>query len=124
MTIPAHEWPGSARGWQRQSVTSPLVDSSLLRNSGGSIDPYDLILAADAGRFFEHADANLQRRLDRCFSVLRSDPRKHNNIKRLKGDFSHLLRYRIGDWRVVYRIEDAARRVVVVNIAHRRDVYE
>ncbi|MGD0387617.1 MAG: type II toxin-antitoxin system RelE/ParE family toxin [Tepidisphaeraceae bacterium] len=105
-------------------MTSPLADSSLSKSSGGSIDLYDLILAADAGRFFERADANLQRRLDRCFSVLRSEPRKHNNIKRLKGEFSHLLRYRVGDWRVVYRIEDAARLIVVVNIAHRRDVYE
>jgi mRNA interferase RelE/StbE len=103
---------------------SPRVDSSHLKSSGGSISHYDLILAADAGRFFERADPTLQRRLDRCFALLRSEPRKHNNIKRLKGEFSHLLRYRIGDWRIVYRIEDAARRVVIVNIAHRRDVYE
>jgi mRNA interferase RelE/StbE len=95
-----------------------------LRNSGGNIDPYELILAVDAGRFFERADPSLQRRLDRCFAALRAEPRKHNNIKRLKGEFSHLLRFRVGDWRVVYRIEEAARRVVVVNIAHRREIYE
>jgi mRNA interferase RelE/StbE len=83
-----------------------------------------LILAADAARFFDRADAALQRRLDRCFAILRSNPRATNNIKRLKGEFSHLSRYRVGDWRVVFRIEHGARRVVVVNIAHRREVYE
>jgi mRNA-degrading endonuclease RelE of RelBE toxin-antitoxin system len=32
------------------------------------------------------------------------------------------LRYRVGDWRVIYRIED--HRVVILSIAHRREVYE
>jgi mRNA interferase RelE/StbE len=71
-----------------------------------------------ARRFFERADAPLQRKLDRCFDQLR------RNIKRLKGEFAAYRRYRVGDWRVIYRIEEARRRVIVLDIAHRRDVYE
>ena len=33
-------------------------------------------------------------------------------------------RIRIGDYRVVYEIDDAAKTVDVTRIAHRRDVYE
>ena len=38
-------------------------------------------------------------------------------------DTGELWRYRVGDWRVVARIEDEVVRVLVVRIGHRRDVY-
>ena len=42
----------------------------------------------------------------------------------LKGSGSlPLWRYRVGDWRVVANIDDDARRVLVLRVAHRRDVY-
>ena len=34
-----------------------------------------------------------------------------------------LWRYRVGDWRIVVRIEDDILRVLVLRIAHRREVY-
>jgi len=30
----------------------------------------------------------------------------------------------VGDWRVVYRVDDKLNRVFVASIAHRREVYE
>jgi mRNA interferase RelE/StbE len=33
-------------------------------------------------------------------------------------------RVRVGDWRVVYIVDDAAKLVSVTRIAHRREVYE
>ena len=54
------------------------------------------------------------------------DPRSIGT--RLKGTGGHpgsapLWRYRIGDWRIVVRIEDDVLRVLVLRIAHRRKVY-
>ena len=49
---------------------------------------------------------------------------RHNNIKRLSGKLTGRLRYRVGDWRVIYRIDDTARQVHVLVIAHRSEVYE
>ena len=34
-----------------------------------------------------------------------------------------LWRYRVGDWRIVVRIEDEVLRVLVLRIAHRREAY-
>ena len=34
-----------------------------------------------------------------------------------------LWRYRVGDWRIVVRIEDEVLRVLVLRIVHRREVY-
>ena len=85
---------------------------------------YQINLSERAKRFFERADAPLQRRLDRCFDQLKADPRRHPNIKALSGAYSGYFRYRVGDYRVVYAIDQSARAVQIVVIAHRREVYE
>lgn len=85
---------------------------------------FDVILSPEAQEFYAAADRPLVRKLARCFTALERESRRHNNIKRLTGELAGLFRYRVGDWRVVYRIDDGARRVLVLVIAHRREVYE
>lgn len=41
----------------------------------------------------------------------------------LKGEHDGYWRWRIGDWRVIARIEDARITILVVRVAHRRDAY-
>ena len=41
----------------------------------------------------------------------------------LRGDLEGLWSARRGTYRVLYRIDDARREVVVLRVAHRRDVY-
>lgn len=41
----------------------------------------------------------------------------------LTGDHAGFWRWRIGDYRVVARIEEARITILVVRVAHRRDVY-
>lgn len=49
------------------------------------------------------------------------DPRIRGHA--LTGNFSGLWRYRVGDWRVIVKIEDGRLVIVVVAIGNRRDVY-
>ena len=81
-------------------------------------------LAPSPRHFYARAQRPLARRLARCFRQLEIDPRRHNNIKSLKGSFVGLHRFRVGDWRVVYRIDDDQGVVYVLDIAHRSNVYE
>ncbi len=53
--------------------------------------------------------------------ALESDPRP-SGCKKLVGS-DHTYRLRIGDYRVVYDIQDDILIVLVVRIRHRRDVY-
>jgi mRNA interferase RelE/StbE len=55
---------------------------------------------------------------------LEESPRQHPNIKALKGELAGRYRYRVGDYRVIYRIDDDAADVIVLLIKHRRDAYE
>jgi mRNA interferase RelE/StbE len=81
------------------------------------------VLSEKAARFYESASGALAGRLDRCFRWLAAEPRRHPNIKSLRGRLAGCLRYRVGDYRVVYRIDDSLRVVTVLLIAHRREAY-
>ncbi len=85
---------------------------------------YEILLTKEAQHFYEEADPVLVRKLHRCFEYLQNDPYQHPNIKRLKGPLAGHLRYRVGDWRVVYQIHEHEQRIIVLLIAHRRDVYQ
>jgi mRNA interferase RelE/StbE len=63
------------------------------------------------------------RRLNRCFEQLRQNPYENPNIKRLKGPLQGYFRYRVGDWRVVYEVDEEKRVVTVLLIVHRSSAY-
>ncbi|BAY90721.1 MULTISPECIES: type II toxin-antitoxin system RelE family toxin [unclassified Tolypothrix] len=85
---------------------------------------YSVILSAEAEEIYASADQALAKKVVRCFEQLEQNPRFHPNIKPLKGDLAGYYRYRIGDYRVIYQVNDETNEVIVNNIAHRRDVYE
>lgn len=85
---------------------------------------FEVELSKEAREIFALVPRPLERKLTRCFLQLERDPKHHSNIRRLKGKLAGLLRYRVGDWRVIYAIDDAAQLVKVLTIAHRSEVYE
>ena len=84
---------------------------------------YSVELGRVARRTFERAAASLQRRLDRCFDRLKVEPHFDGNIKPLKGKLAGHYRYRVGDYRVIYRIDEHGSVVHVLKIAHRSEAY-
>lgn len=60
-------------------------------------------------------------RIAEAIDALANDPRRPGTRK-LAGSES-LYRLRVGDYRVVYEIEDERLIVVVVKVGHRREVY-
>ncbi|MDP1728368.1 MAG: type II toxin-antitoxin system RelE/ParE family toxin [Bacteroidota bacterium] len=54
---------------------------------------------------------------------LTDNPRPHN-CKKLKGKYSDLWRIRIGNYRVIYVIDDAIRIVDVQEVGDRKDIYD
>jgi mRNA interferase RelE/StbE len=85
---------------------------------------FEVQLSSKASDFYRKVDKPLARKLARCFEQLERDPRHHPNAIPLAGTLAGSYRYRVGDYRVLYRIGDQQQSVHVVNIAHRSDVYE
>lgn len=62
-----------------------------------------------------------QRRIDARILALADDPRPSGG-KSLVGQ-DNLYRIRVGDYRIVYRIQDSDLLILVIRIGHRKDVY-
>jgi mRNA interferase RelE/StbE len=65
-------------------------------------------------------DASLLRRFERAIGLLQTEPRPAGCTK-LTG--LPYWRIRVGDYRVVYRIQDEVLIVLIVEIGHRREIY-
>jgi mRNA interferase RelE/StbE len=83
---------------------------------------YSLEIRQSAQRELDALDDALFTRIDRKILALADNPRPPG-CKKLKG-YKDQWRVRVGDWRVVYIIDDEARLVSITRIAHRREVYE
>ncbi|MBE9001136.1 type II toxin-antitoxin system RelE/ParE family toxin [Nostoc sp. LEGE 12447] len=85
---------------------------------------YNVVLSAKAEEIYATADQALAKKVARCFEQLEQNPRFHPNVKPLKGDFAGYYRYRIGNYRVIYQVDDGTNQVMVTTIAYRREAYE
>ncbi|MEX0778015.1 MAG: type II toxin-antitoxin system RelE/ParE family toxin [Phycisphaeraceae bacterium] len=82
---------------------------------------YGLILKPSAQKQLRRLSKPLQSRIIDKLSEMQTAPRPAGAVK-LTGA-SAAWRVRVGDYRIVYEIDDAAQRLVVTIIAHRREVY-
>ena len=83
---------------------------------------YAVQIKPSARKELESLPNNVLARVIRKIESLAQDPRPAG-CKKLKG-YKDQWRVRIGDWRVVYIVDDGAKLVSVTRIAHRREVYD
>ena len=57
------------------------------------------------------------------YPALRREPHFGPNIKRLKGEFNDFYRYRVGDYRLIYTLDEEEVVVIVVDVRTRQDAY-
>ena len=85
---------------------------------------YEVLLHPDAQEVYINADPALAKKIARCLQQLEQTPLFHPNIKALKGDYLGYYRYRIGDYRVIYAVDEEVVQVFVVAIVYRGEAYE
>ncbi|MGH8905033.1 MAG: type II toxin-antitoxin system RelE family toxin [Egibacteraceae bacterium] len=87
-----------------------------------SPEHYALIYTPTAARQIGKLPPLIQRRVLAALEELRADPRRPG-VKAVKGPDGG-LRLRVGDYRVLYDVDDRAGRVFVRKVGHRREVYD
>ena len=85
------------------------------------MDKYSLEIKHSAQKEMDALDDSLFNRIDRKILALVDNPRPAG-CKKLKG-YKDQWRVRVGDWRVLYIVDDAARAVIITRVAHRSEVY-
>ncbi len=82
---------------------------------------YRVLLLRSSERERRKLPSKIRKRVNQALLNLEVDPRPPGCTK-LKG-YRNRWRIRIGDYRVIYRVKDNEIEVLVLKIAHRREVY-
>ena len=81
---------------------------------------YEVRLHPEAVRAFRRLRGSVRDRIEAAIDGPATDPRPRGAAKLAgRDDF----RIRVGDYRIVYAVDDAERLVLVARSAHRREVY-
>jgi len=64
--------------------------------------------------------SKIHRKIDRAFEILKQNPLTG---EKLRGKLADYYKYRIGDYRIVYRFDAKKSTLLVVKIEHRQGVY-
>ena len=84
-------------------------------------EPYALFMAPAADRQLAKLTIEIQDRLDPEIDALADDPKPSGSTK-LQGSVDS-WRVRVGDYRIIYEVDEAAGEITVTRVAHRREVY-
>jgi mRNA interferase RelE/StbE len=82
---------------------------------------YEIIIKPAAEKSLDKIPHPVRRRIADAMEELRVNPRPAGVLK-LVG-YDNLWRIRIGDYRVIYEIHDDRLVILVLRVAHRKDVY-
>lgn len=78
----------------------------------------------DAIKELSSLDKPIQRIIKEKVDLLARDPDcLKNNVKALKGAYAGKYRLRVGQYRIIYRLEREIITITIVRIGHRKEVY-
>ncbi|NYZ77481.1 type II toxin-antitoxin system RelE/ParE family toxin [Candidatus Micrarchaeota archaeon] len=80
---------------------------------------YELIFIKSAEADFDSLDRALQNRVVEVLERIKINPRRY--LKKLVG--TDYYRLRVGDYRVIIHIDEPKKRLVILRIGHRKNVY-
>ena len=70
-----------------------------------------------------HLEERFNRAKKTIYAMLKENPYYGNNIKKLKGKFAGFYRYRLGDYRLIYSIDEGEKLVFMLHAVQRKDAY-
>ncbi len=84
---------------------------------------YKVQLSPHAAKQYHKLHSSIQSSVRVAIDTLQHAPLAGPKIKRLKGRLHAYYRYRIGDYRIVYAVDQPAHAVYIDYVQHRKDVY-
>ena len=82
---------------------------------------YEVVFKESAVKELKALDKSVRKRVGSAIDVLASDPRPPGCV-RLKGSSSY--RIRVGDWRIIYEVNDGLLTVMILKTGHRSRVHD
>ncbi|MGR3311340.1 MAG: type II toxin-antitoxin system RelE family toxin [Candidatus Brocadiales bacterium] len=82
---------------------------------------YHIQFLSSAAKEFRSLPLDIKRRIGKAVETLRQNP-YHPGIHKLHGH-SQLYRIRVGQYRIVYEIDEQVKLVRITRVRHRREAY-
>ncbi len=82
---------------------------------------YEVHFVSSAAKEFRSLPIDIKRRIGAAVEKLRQTPRP-SGVRKLHG-YEHLYRIRVGQYRIVYEVDDQANLVRITRVRHRREAY-
>ena len=83
---------------------------------------YSIKYSKQAIKVLRKLPKNVSTKICNKIGELATSPYSHSQVKNLKG--VNAYRLRVGDWRIIYTVEDQALEVWIVKVASRGEVYK
>ena len=83
---------------------------------------YEIVVSKSAQKELFRLPQQVNNRIIPAIFKLEEDPRP-NGSKKLRG-LTNLWRIRVGDYRIIYAIDDEIRIVDIRKVGHRKDIYQ
>jgi mRNA interferase RelE/StbE len=80
---------------------------------------YSVLLDPRAARPLKKLQRSIGNRIRTALAELAENPEKGEQLKS-----SQYWKLRVGDYRAIYEIDEASKRVIVVYVGHRKNVYD
>jgi mRNA interferase RelE/StbE len=84
---------------------------------------YDLRVEKQAAKYLKKLDKPNQKRLMGALVALAENPFVDANVKRMKG-YTSTFRKRVGDFRIIFEVDQGQLIVLVLKIGSRGDIYK
>ena len=84
---------------------------------------YEITIRKSAAKALDKLPTKDLKAVVESIMALANNPRP-SGCKKLKGKQDIWWRIRVGDYRVIYSVDDTIHIVNVANVGHRRDIYE
>jgi mRNA interferase RelE/StbE len=83
---------------------------------------YRAVLLDSVKKYLRDQSKEVRQRIGEAINAIEVDPRP-NGVKALQGNEKGRLRYRVGDYRVVYECKDQELLILVVKVGDRKEIY-
>ncbi len=84
---------------------------------------YNIEYSAAALKSFLKLPSHVQKQIDKKLNLLAKNPSEGTQVKALQ-DEKGACRLRVGDYRVVYYVENKKLLILVIRVGHRKDIYQ
>ena len=85
---------------------------------------YRVVFVKKAIKEISRIDTDWQKRIKQRIVLLAQDPSTLKpNIKRLKGRYNKFARLRVGNYRIIFKVNNGELLILIIRIAHRKEAY-